>query len=105
MNPHVNENPRNITLEEAANATAWARRHRGNPNGQWAVIAGPELRGGGGNYHVVALVGGEWCRVTFPDGRPKGKTDQGKRSVDGYMGNQNSTKKTKNHVDAVTPAV
>jgi hypothetical protein len=79
-------------------ATRLAKRHRGNPWGDWVVIASPEERGGT-NYHLIAEVDGAWVRVVLAAGRREGSKDKAQRSGENYRGNKNNKGKSKNTVD------
>lgn len=88
------------SVEAEGRATAWMRRHRGNPYGAWTSLASPDERGGR-NYHVIALVAGEWVRVVWSAGRAEGAKDKKPRSTENYRGMKNNVSGLKKCVDAI----
>lgn len=84
-------------LADLTGAELLAKRHRGNTNGTWTLMASREERGGD-NYHVIArLSDGAWVRVLYyqASGRIKGTKDKAPRKTEGYIGNTNKTKKAR----------
>lgn len=88
-----------IREEDIPAGAALRTRHRGNPNGTWRPLASlAERVTGGRNYHVEALIDGEWVRVELRAGAPKGAVRGGRRAGAGApIGNKNASKN--NHVE------